>query len=216
STTDTNCPTVTPGLSAPTIWPAGDELVLEPHSIINVSCTGQSEVVWEEPPADDAVVTSNGFTSALLIYDATVEHTGYYGCRHKDKEGDQNDLVEIYVLVKDPQVVFVPERAEELLVPYEVDLIIPCRVTAKTHDVELIRVPGGEKLHRYYDYRVGFMGDLSPGQYRCEATFKGQTFQSDIYTVMSLGKSEIAFLIHLKLQNHSLRCSLSLSPPGFL
>uniref|UniRef100_A0A3B3VU41 Ig-like domain-containing protein n=1 Tax=Poecilia latipinna TaxID=48699 RepID=A0A3B3VU41_9TELE len=161
-------------------------LVVEPHSIINISCTGQSEVVWEEPLPDDAVISSNGFASTLLIYNATVKHTNYYGCRHKDKEGDQNDLVEIYVLVKDPQVAFVPERAEDLLVPYEDDLIITCRVTAQTHDVELIRVPSGEKLHRYYDYRVGFMGDLSPGQYRCEVTFNGQTFQSDIYTVMSL------------------------------
>ncbi|XP_007550752.1 platelet-derived growth factor receptor alpha [Poecilia formosa] len=197
---------VTPGLSAPTIWPARDELVVEPHSIINISCTGQSEVVWEEPLPDDAVISSNGFASTLLIYNATVKHTNYYGCRHKDKEGDQNDLVEIYVLVKDPQVAFVPERAEDLLVPYEDDLIITCRVTAQTHDVELIRVPSGEKLHRYYDYRVGFMGDLSPGQYRCEATFNDQTFQSDIYTVMSLESTEVSdFEVEVKASAGTVR-----------
>ncbi|KAM4738553.1 platelet-derived growth factor receptor alpha [Anableps anableps] len=182
---------VTPGLSSPTIWPEGYDLELEPNSLINISCTGESEVVWEEPLPDDAIVNSNGFTSTLLIYNATIEHAGYYGCRYKNKEGSQNELVEVYILVKDPHVVFFPERAEDLVVSYDDNVLIPCRVTQQSHDVELIRVFSGEKLHKYYDHRNGFLGELSPGQYQCEVTFNGQIFRSAIYTVRSMDPEEV-------------------------
>lgn len=90
----------------------------------------------------------------------------------------------------DPHMMFVPEEPEDLVVVYDDDMIIPCRTTQLNHVVELIRIPTREKFYRFYDYKLGFAGEVSPGQYLCEVTVNGQTFQSAIYTVKSNGKSE--------------------------
>lgn len=87
-------------MSLPTIRPERDELVLEANSLVNISCTGESEVVWEEPLPDDTTVTSDGFTSTLLIYNATIKHSGFFECRHKYGEGHLGGVAEIYIIVK--------------------------------------------------------------------------------------------------------------------
>ncbi|MEQ2208187.1 hypothetical protein XENOCAPTIV_012877 [Xenoophorus captivus] len=195
-----------PGLSSPTIWPKEQELELEPNSLINISCTGESEVVWEEPLPDGAIVTSNGFTATLLIYNATINHTRYYDCRYKKNEGDPSDLTEIYILVKDPHILFVPEEPENLVVPHEAEVVIPCRASHLSHAVELIRIPNNEKLHRFYDHRMGFIGELPPGQYLCEATLNGQTYQSSTYTVKKVEPQEVNdFEVEVKASKETVR-----------
>ncbi|XP_035997377.1 platelet-derived growth factor receptor alpha [Fundulus heteroclitus] len=196
---------VSPGLFSPTIWPGEDDLKLEPNSLINISCTGESEVVWEEPLPDDAIVISDGFTSTLLIYNASIKHTRYYDCRHKNKEDQLSDIQGIYIFVKDPDLLFVPEEPENLVVPYEQEVVIPCRVTELNHAVELFRVPAREKLHRLYDPKMGFMGALSPGQYICEASFNGKTFLSDIYTVKSSEPEENDFEVDVVASEEKMR-----------
>ncbi|KAM4575089.1 platelet-derived growth factor receptor alpha [Fundulus diaphanus] len=196
---------VTPGLFSPTIWPREDDLKLEPNSLINISCTGESEVVWEGPLPDDAIVISDGFTSTLLIYNASIKHTRYYDCRHKNKEDYLSDMKEIYIFVKDPDLLFVPEEPEHLVVPYEQEVVIPCRATELNHAVELFRVPAREKLHRLYDPKMGFMGALSPGQYICEASFNGKTFLSDIYTVKGSEPEENDFEVEVVASEETMR-----------
>ncbi|MED6292932.1 hypothetical protein CHARACLAT_005637 [Characodon lateralis] len=195
-----------PGLSSLTIWPKEQELELEPNSLINISCTGESEVVWEEPLPDGAIVTSNGFIATLLIYNATINHTRYYDCRHKKNKGDRSNFKEIYILVKDPHIRFVPEEPENLVVPHEAEVIIPCRASQLSHAVELIRVPNNEKLHRFYDHRMGFIGELPPGQYLCEATLNGQTYQSSTYTVKKVEPQEVNdFEVEVKASKETVR-----------
>lgn len=67
---------------------------LEPNSLINVSCSADSEIVWDAPVLKDAIIISDGFTSTLLIYNATVNHTGYYECKYGSEQTD------IYIYVK--------------------------------------------------------------------------------------------------------------------
>lgn len=197
---------VTTGLSFPTIRPEVDALVLEANSLVNISCTGESEVVWDDPLPDNAIVTSDGFTSTLLIYNATVEDSGFFACRHKYGDGHLGSLTEIYVIVKDQDTMFLPEEPENLVVAYNDNMVIPCRTTQWNADVELIRIPSREKLSRFYHQPIGFMGKFSPGQYLCEVTVNGQTFQSDIYTVKSNELNEVKdFEVEVKASEETVR-----------
>lgn len=65
---------------------------------------------------------------------------------------------------------------------------ISCRVSEPYSPVVLRSVSSGEEMLAFYDNKMGFFGNLSPGQYQCETTVNGQIFRSAIYTVKNEGK----------------------------
>ncbi|TMS20407.1 Platelet-derived growth factor receptor alpha [Larimichthys crocea] len=68
---------------------------------------------------------------------------------------------------------------------------ISCRVSNPNSHVILRSVSSGEEMSALYDNKMGFFGNLSPGQYQCETTLNGQTFTSLVYTVETEDLSEI-------------------------
>ncbi|XP_023860711.1 platelet-derived growth factor receptor alpha-like [Salvelinus sp. IW2-2015] len=180
---------VTRGLATPTIVSTEDEFVLEPLSVFNISCTGKRNVAWVEPLPDDTFVLPGYYTSTLFIYNASVTHTGYYSCKYQYKEGDEevdgvaNDAF-IYVFVPDPEIPFVPEEPDRMLVPiYPNRTIIPCRVSDPQSQVVLKSAPSGVEVDAVYKNKIGFIGNLDAGLYICETTVNGMTMTSDTYTV---------------------------------
>ncbi|XP_027146144.1 platelet-derived growth factor receptor alpha isoform X2 [Larimichthys crocea] len=95
-------------------------------------------------------------------------------------------------LSKDAQAPFVPETPDNLIVPMEPSGVpISCRVSNPNSHVILRSVSSGEEMSALYDNKMGFFGNLSPGQYQCETTLNGQTFTSLVYTVETEDLSEI-------------------------
>ncbi|AWP11214.1 Platelet-derived growth factor receptor alpha [Scophthalmus maximus] len=193
---------VTCGLSPPTIVSNEEEFVLQPNSVFNISCTGKRNVVWAEPLPANTFVYPGYYTATLFIYNATVENTGYYMCVYETQEaeleGGEEEYNEagIYVFVPDPTAPFVPETPDNLEVAMDTTgVAISCRVSDPSSDVILRSVPSGEEMPAYYDNKMGFFGNLSPGQYRCETTLRGQTFRSAVYTV----KVEGGAALHVEL-----------------
>lgn len=89
----------------------------------------------------------------------------------------------------DPKAPFVPETPDNLVVPMDMTGVpISCRVSDPFSDVILRSVPSGEEMPAYYDNKMGFFRNLSPGQYQCETTVNGQTVRSVVYTVKVEGK----------------------------
>lgn len=180
---------VTCGLLPPTIVSNQEEFVLQPDSIFNISCTGKRNVVWTDPLPKNTFVYPGYYTSTLFIYNATVENTGYYMCiyetRQDERNGDAADSeAGIYVFVPDPNAPFVPETPDNLVVTMEsYGAAIPCRVSHPDSHVILRSVPSGEEMLALYDNKMGFFGNLPPGQYQCETTVNDQTFKSATYTV---------------------------------
>lgn len=91
------------------ISPGEEQLLLQPSSLINISCTGEQDVAWVEPLPEDATVVPGVFSSTLLIYNATVEHTRYYECIYANQESDQDDempkeVAFIYIFVQGKQI----------------------------------------------------------------------------------------------------------------
>uniref|UniRef100_A0A3B4BJK1 Ig-like domain-containing protein n=1 Tax=Periophthalmus magnuspinnatus TaxID=409849 RepID=A0A3B4BJK1_9GOBI len=176
---------ITWGLSPPSIISNEEEFILQPDSMFNISCTGKRSVIWAEPLPDNAFALPGFYTSTLFIYNATVENTGYYMCTYEtfDGEPEQNEAG-IYVFVPDPLAPFVPESRENLIVPMDqIGVSISCRVSDPHYHVVLKSVVSGEERSVFYDNKIGFFGALSPGQYYCETTVNGETFQSVTYTV---------------------------------
>uniref|UniRef100_A0A3B4X6H9 Ig-like domain-containing protein n=1 Tax=Seriola lalandi dorsalis TaxID=1841481 RepID=A0A3B4X6H9_SERLL len=193
---------VTCGLSPPTIVSNQEEFILQPGSRLNISCTGKRSVVWAEPLPENTFVLPGYFTSTLFIYNATVGNTRYYMCVYEGREGDLQSEEEeeeneagIYVFVPDPEAAFVPDVPEHLVVPMDSPGVpISCRVSHPHSDVILRSVPGGEEMPAYYDNKMGFFGNLAPGQYQCEtAGVNGRTARSDIYTVKIKGEQTQTF-----------------------
>lgn len=91
------CFLVTSGLSPPTIVSNEEEFILQPSSVLNVSCTGKKNVVWVEPLPTNSFVFPGYYTATLFIYNATVENTGYYTCTYEQPQEDNE--AEIYVFV---------------------------------------------------------------------------------------------------------------------
>lgn len=96
---------VTSGLSPPTIVSNGEEFILQPSSVLNVSCTGKKNVVWVEPLPRNSFVYPGYYTATLFIYNATVENTGYYTCTYEhleaglERQPQEDNEAEIYVFV---------------------------------------------------------------------------------------------------------------------
>uniref|UniRef100_H3BZA2 Platelet-derived growth factor receptor alpha n=1 Tax=Tetraodon nigroviridis TaxID=99883 RepID=H3BZA2_TETNG len=181
---------VTSGLSPPTIVSNEEEFILQPSSVLNVSCTGKKNVVWAEPLPTNSFVFPGYYTATLFIYNATVENTGYYTCTYEhlkaglEEQPQENNEAEIYVFVPDAQVPFVPETPENLAVPMDSNGVpISCRVSNPHSHVTLRSVSTGDEMSAFYDNKMGFFGMLAPGQYQCETVVSGQVFRSDIYTV---------------------------------
>ncbi|KAM8889495.1 platelet-derived growth factor receptor alpha [Synchiropus picturatus] len=176
------------GLLPPTIISNEDEFVLKPNSIFNISCTGKRNVVWAEPLPKNVYVYPGYYTATLFIDHATVENTGYYMCVYENRELEEgmyeDNEAGIYIYVPDPVFPFVPESPENLVVPMDTSGVpISCRVSDPNSHVILRSVPSGEEMSAYYDNKMGFFGSLTPGQYQCETTVRGQTVRSDVYTV---------------------------------
>lgn len=96
------CLSVTSGLSPPTIVSNEAEFILQPSSVLNVSCTGKRNVVWAEPLPTNSFVFPGYYTATLFIYNATVKNTGYYTCKYEHLEDGQPQEAheaEIYVFV---------------------------------------------------------------------------------------------------------------------
>lgn len=97
------------GLSPPTIVSNEQEFILQPNSMLNISCTGKKTVVWAEPLPANTLVYPGYFTATLFIYNATVENTAYYMCTYETREssdGDEepDDEAGIYVYVPGEEV----------------------------------------------------------------------------------------------------------------
>ncbi|XP_034036396.1 platelet-derived growth factor receptor alpha [Thalassophryne amazonica] len=176
---------VATGLSPPTIVSNDNEFVLQPDSVFNISCTGKRNVVWAEPLPENSFVYTGYYTAALFIYNATVTNTGYYMCQYEDQKGEPDEEEsEIYVFVPDPEVPFVPEDADNLVITTTTGgVVISCRVSDPRSHVVLKKVPSGEEIFALYDNKNGFFSSLPSGQYQCETTVNGRTFRSAIYTV---------------------------------
>lgn len=99
------CCLATSGLSPPTIVSNEDEFILQPSSLLNVSCTGKKTVIWAEPLPTNSFVFPGYYTATLFIYNATVENTGYYTCTYEHLEAGlieqppEDNEAEIYVFV---------------------------------------------------------------------------------------------------------------------
>lgn len=65
-----------------------EEFILQPNSVLNISCTGKRNVVWAEPLPRNTFVYQGYYTATLLIYNATVENTRYYICTYETHESD--------------------------------------------------------------------------------------------------------------------------------
>uniref|UniRef100_A0A8C6UJD5 Platelet-derived growth factor receptor alpha n=1 Tax=Neogobius melanostomus TaxID=47308 RepID=A0A8C6UJD5_9GOBI len=187
------------GLSPPSIISNEDEFILQPDSVFNISCTGKRSVVWAEPLPDHTFVLPGFYTATLFIYNATVENTGYYMCTYETFDGEPEvNEAGIYVFVPDPLAPFVPESRENLIVPMDpMGVPISCRVSNPHYHAVLKSVADGQELSALYDNKIGFFGNLSPGQYYCETTVDGKRFQSAIYTVED---GDTAVLDDLKLE----------------
>ncbi|XP_037554264.1 platelet-derived growth factor receptor alpha [Nematolebias whitei] len=206
------------GLASPIISPDEEQLFLQPNSLINISCTGEQDVTWVEPLPQDATVVPGVFSSTLLIYNATVEHTRYYECIYASQEIDQDDempnnVAFIYVFVQDPDVLFVPETPENLIVPYNpFRVIIPCRVSHPAIPVVLKSVSTGEKISDFHVGQTGFIDSIPPGQYQCETTVKDKTFTSAIYTVKDEEAEEVEdFDVEVKASEETMRAGQPLN-----
>lgn len=99
------CRLVASGLSPPSIVSNEEEFILQPSSVLNVSCTGKRNVVWVEPLPTNSFVFPGYYTATLFIYNATVENTGYYTCTYEHLEAglegrpQEDNEAEIYVFV---------------------------------------------------------------------------------------------------------------------
>lgn len=65
---------------------------------------------------------------------------------------------------------------------------ITCRVSDPNSDVILRSISSGEEVPAFFDNKMGFFGNLPPGQYQCETTVNGQIGKSAIYTVKPEGE----------------------------
>lgn len=99
-----HCRSVTCGLSPPTIVSnTMDEVILQPGSDFNISCTGERAVTWDGPLPENTVVEQENFMSTLIIFNATVENVGDYTCMYETQEDEPDSEEEneagIYVFV---------------------------------------------------------------------------------------------------------------------
>lgn len=204
---------VTSALSPPTIVSNEDQFILQANSVFNISCTGKRNVVWAEPLPENTFVYPGYYTATLFIYNATVDNTGYYMCVYENQEekvegeaGEYSDAA-IYVFVPDPQAPFVPESPENLEVLMDpIGVPISCRVSYPYADVTLRSISSGEEMLAYYDNKMGFFGNLAPGQYQCETTINGQTARSVVYTVRTEAPAAVEdFTVEVKASEESVR-----------
>ncbi|KAK2835866.1 hypothetical protein Q5P01_016350 [Channa striata] len=204
---------VTTGLSPPTIESDANEFSLQPMSLFNISCSGKRNVAWVEPLPKNSFVLPGYYTATLFIFNATVENTGYYMCMYEEQDDEQeaqwegSNEAEIYVFVEDPQVPFVPETPEKLVVPMDLEGVpISCRVSNPHSSVVLRSVPSGNEMSALYDNKMGFFGNLSPGQYQCETTVNEQTVRSAIYTVKAEATAQMEdFSVEVKASEKTVR-----------
>ncbi|XP_029005049.1 platelet-derived growth factor receptor alpha isoform X3 [Betta splendens] len=207
---------VSSGLPPPTIVSNQDEFILQPRSMFNISCTGKRNVIWAEPLPDNALVYHGYYTATLFIDNATVANTGYYTCVYEDQGAEvESDLEDteagIYIFVKDPQVPFVPETPEDLVVTASpLGAPISCRVSDPFSHVRLRRIPSGEEVMIFYDSKMGFYGRLKSGQYQCETTVDERTVRSAIYTVQS-GEAAESFSVKVTASEETLKAGQPLS-----
>ncbi|XP_058495284.1 platelet-derived growth factor receptor alpha isoform X2 [Solea solea] len=207
--------TATSGLSPPTIESEEDEFILQPNSTFNISCTGKSKrtVVWAEPLPENTFVFPGYYTATLFIYNVTVENTGYYMCVYENLDGELETEPEedteagIYVFVSDPLAPFVPESTSNLVVPVgPAGVHISCLVSDPHSDVILRSLLTGEEMPAFYDNKIGFFGNLSPGLYQCETTVNGRTVGSAVYTVTDETPEEMDdFNVEVKASEESVR-----------
>ncbi|KAM9796349.1 platelet-derived growth factor receptor alpha [Syngnathus typhle] len=201
--------TVKCGLPPPTIISDETEFVLRPDSVFNVSCSGAGSVMWAEPLPRNTFVLPGYMTATLFIYNATVANTGYYVCVDEDLAAnpEAEHEAEIYVFVPDPQVPFVPETPNNLVVAMDsMGVTISCRVSNPHSHVTLRSVPSGDEVWAYYENKLGFFASVTPGQYQCETTVNGRVFTSAIYTVKDKVEVEAEdFHVDVKVSTEALR-----------
>ncbi|KAG7513222.1 hypothetical protein JOB18_002009 [Solea senegalensis] len=205
--------TATSGLSPPKIESEEDEFILQPNSTFNISCTGKRNVVWAEPLPENTFVYPGYYTATLFIYNVTVENTGYYMCVYENLDGELETESEedteagIYVFAPDPLVPFVPESTSNLVVPVgSAGVHISCLVSDPHSDVILRSLLTGEEMPAFYDNKIGFFGNLSPGLYQCETTVNGRTVGSAVYTVNDETPEEMDdFNVEVKASEETVR-----------
>lgn len=66
-------------------------------------------MAWVEPLPEDAEVVLGVFSSTLLIYNLSVEHTRFYECMYTNMETEQHgampdDMAFIYIYVQGKQI----------------------------------------------------------------------------------------------------------------
>ncbi|KAG7255333.1 hypothetical protein CRUP_012680 [Coryphaenoides rupestris] len=219
-----------------------------------VVCAGAGRAVhWAGPlPRNADVTAGDDGSSTLRISAATVANTRFYACRYgeqpaqrlgpppedEDEDEDEDEAV-IYVFVPDPDAPFVPEEeedeeageGEEAALPvfpmYGDNFIIPCRASHPHAHATLLGVPGGDEVMTVaYDNKIGFIGSVPVGRYRCQITAPdGRTFHSPTYAVQNPEAESEDFHVEVRASEEVVRAGqpavdavqsrrASSSPPG--
>ncbi|XP_066575984.1 platelet-derived growth factor receptor alpha [Amia ocellicauda] len=169
--------------SMPVITPAQEEMVVLPHTLLTLNCTGEDDVYWEGPEPENYVEFTIDFKSTLLIADVSASNTGFYSCSYRAASPEDAELStrEVYIFVPDPTVPFVPENPNA---GANADFtLIPCRVTDPNSHVILRNQQTGLEVSTLYDNQRGFIGIFSSGTYVCETTADGRKHSSVQYIV---------------------------------
>ncbi|KAK1175956.1 platelet-derived growth factor receptor alpha-like [Acipenser oxyrinchus oxyrinchus] len=193
----------------PVIYPDKDELIVQPHSSINLSCSGESQLSWDAPvllkdvTLVEELVNTGHFVTSLHVQNASASHTGFYTCMYAplDNNNEEMDGSSVYVFVPDPAVAFLvhEDPLSKLVLPSPFGMEIPCRVSDPRTHVTLTNIDTGVEMNSQYDNKRGFIGIFPSGTYICKATVNGVKTQSEEYIVH--GEIELSEL-HVKLEVH--------------
>ncbi|XP_075066141.1 platelet-derived growth factor receptor beta [Mixophyes fleayi] len=177
------------------------EIILNRFSTFSLNCSAKSGIAWKH---DESFISSTPsysndlFTNTLTLHNVTGLNTGMYTCIYNNSTWDEEFKVKsVYIFVPDPTMWFLPikENDEFLLVPYNSQCTIPCRVTNPNLTVTLHEKAGDTEIPCPYDNKKGFTGYLEDMNYYCKAFSDGIEVNSDLYYIFSLQASKINMTI---------------------
>ncbi|XP_053574627.1 platelet-derived growth factor receptor beta [Bombina bombina] len=183
------------------ITPTDTEIVLNLTSMISLTCSANTAIVWlhDGQLIDAKMSTKNNiFTSTLTLRNVTGSNTGEYSCLYNHSLDFANpEMKSVYIFVPDPYLWFVPVEHDEEFIYKEMnkEATIPCRVTDPNINVTLLERKDDIELSLPYNSKEGFTGYFEDKSYQCKATFDGKEVYSVTYYVFSIKVSTINLTI---------------------